>query len=155
MSVPVHVVGIVATDPRLLTVGNGIKLCSFRLGSTQRRYDRKTQTWIDGETTWFTVNLFHGIAENAAASFQKGDRVIATGRLRVRQWEQDQRSGTSVEIEADAIGHDVRWGTSSFTKRQTGTNGTESQTPAETGSSVGWGVPVSADREQETEPAPF
>ena len=43
--------------------------------------------------------------------------MIINGKLKVRKWEKDDRSGTSVEIEAEAIGHDVRWGVSKFEKR--------------------------------------
>ncbi|MGD9606123.1 MAG: single-stranded DNA-binding protein, partial [Leucobacter sp.] len=65
-----------------------------------------------------------------AASFRKGERVIVSGRLRVRKWENDEKSGTSVEVEADALGHDLRWGVSRFEKR-TG--------PAESGSATAEG----------------
>jgi single-strand DNA-binding protein len=36
--------------------------------------------------------------------------------LRVRDWQNDDRTGTTVEIEAESIGHDLFWGTASFTR---------------------------------------
>jgi single-strand DNA-binding protein len=42
--------GLVATTPRHLVTSEGLPITSFRLASTQRRYDRGTQKWIDGET---------------------------------------------------------------------------------------------------------
>jgi len=66
--------------------------------------------------TWFTVTAFRRLAENAAASLEKGDRVIVQGRLRVRPWESGEKSGISVEIDADAIGHDLAWGTTVFSR---------------------------------------
>ncbi len=36
------------------------------------------------------------------------------GKLRIRDWDNGERSGTSVEIDADAIGHDLSFGTTSF-----------------------------------------
>lgn len=158
MSVPVHIVGIVASDPKLVTFANDLRRCSFRLGSTQRRYDRTSQEWVDGETTWLTVNLFHGIAENAAASFAKGDRVLVAGRLRVRQWEADGRTGTSVDIEADAIGHDLRWGTSAFTKRRfTNKRAQETSQVAEESDTPGtkWNTPPGVDEHGERNAVPF
>ncbi len=52
-----------------------------------------------------------------------------TGRLRIRDWENTDRSGTTVEIEADTIGHDMFWGTSQFTRVSTASTG--EQDPAD------------------------
>jgi len=112
----ISVVGTVATEPRLVVTQAGVKLCTFRLASGERRYDRGQQKWVDGDTNWFSVAAFRALAEHAGQSFKKGERVIVTGRLRVRQWETEEKSGTSVEIEADALGHDLRWGVSRFEK---------------------------------------
>ncbi|MBK0419193.1 single-stranded DNA-binding protein [Leucobacter sp. CSA1] len=117
MNTPVSIVGIVATDPRLVQTGSSIPLCSFRVASSDRRYDRERQEWVPGETNWFTVSAFRTLAAHAHQSFAKGDRVIVSGRLRVRRWEANEKSGISVEIDADALGHDLRWGVSRFTKR--------------------------------------
>jgi len=108
--------GTIATDPRTVTTEAGLDIASFRLASTIRRYDRSTDTWSDGETNWYTVTAFRAIAGNVAASVKKGDRVLVTGRLRVRPWQNGDRSGTTVEIDADAMGHDLRWGRSTFTR---------------------------------------
>ena len=42
--------------------------------------------------------------------------MIVTGRLRVRDWATDDKRGTNVEIDADAVGHDLSWGTTVFTR---------------------------------------
>ena len=34
----------------------------------------------------------------------------------MRDWDNGTSAGTSVEIEADSIGHDLTWGTSTFTR---------------------------------------
>ncbi|MBN9612058.1 MAG: single-stranded DNA-binding protein, partial [Actinobacteria bacterium] len=106
----INIVGTVATEPRMITTQAGITLCTFRLASGERRYDRAQQKWIDGETSWFSVTAFRSLAEHAGKSLRKGERVIVSGRLRVRQWEKEERGGTSVDVEADALGHDLRWG---------------------------------------------
>lgn len=113
----ISIVGTVATDPRLVKTASGLQVCSFRLASGERRFDREQRKWIDGETNWVGVTAFRSLAEHTAASFRKGERVIVSGRLRVRKWENDEKSGTSVEVEADALGHDLRWGVSRFEKR--------------------------------------
>lgn len=117
MSTTVSVVGTVATEPKTVTLPSGAELCTFRLADGERRYDAEKKEWIDGHTNWFTVNAFRALATHAGESLSKGDRVIVAGRLRVKQWEKDERSGTAVEIDADALGPELRWGTSVFTKR--------------------------------------
>ena len=113
----VSVVGTVATDPRRITSQSGVTICSFRLASGERRYDPAQQKWIDGDTNWFGVTAFRTLADHALASLQKGERVLVTGRLRIRKWDSGERSGTSAEIDAEALGHDLRWGVSRFEKR--------------------------------------
>lgn len=127
MSDHVTLVGTVASDPRTIGEGTATQLCKFRLASNDRRYHREKGEWVDGPTNWFTINVFRGLGEHAQASFHKGDRVLLHGRLRVRKWESDQKSGTSVEVDAEALGHDLRWGTSSFTKLS------KSKTPSSAG----------------------
>jgi single-strand DNA-binding protein len=117
MSDIITVTGLIATDPRHLVAGEGrLPITSFRLASTQRRFDRKEQKWVDADTNWFTVTAFRQMATNAAGSLHRGDRIVVTGRMRVRDWEAGERKGTTVEIEADAVGHDLYWGTTSFTR---------------------------------------
>ncbi|MGR4009614.1 single-stranded DNA-binding protein [Leucobacter sp. 1207-22] len=117
MSQPVTVVGQIATVPRFHRSASGVEFCSFRLASTSRRFDREGNKWVDSDTNWFTVHLFRRLATHARESFAKGERVLVHGRLRVRQWVNDEKSGTAVEIDAEAVGHDLLWGVSSFSKR--------------------------------------
>jgi single-strand DNA-binding protein len=86
------------------------------LASSKRRFDRAKNAWIDGETNWFTVTCFRQLAINTASSVSKGDRISTSGRLKVRDWDNGERTGTSVEIEADVVGHDLSWGNSVFTR---------------------------------------
>ena len=116
MSDTITLTGLVATTPRHLTTSEGLAITSFRLASSQRRFDRAAQKWIDTDTNWYTISAFRALATNAATSVVKGDRVVVTGRLRIRDWENTDRSGTTVEVEADTIGHDMFWGTSCFTR---------------------------------------
>jgi single-strand DNA-binding protein len=116
MTDTITLTGIVATIPRVVTTGDELAITSFRLASAQRRFDRNRNRWVDGETNWYTVTAFRQLATNAAGSVVRGDRVVVTGRLRIREWEAGERKGTTVEVEADAIGHDLAWGTTSFTR---------------------------------------
>lgn len=112
----ITVTGLVATTPRHLVTSEGLPITSFRLCSTLRRYDRAEGKWVDADTNWYTVATFRQLATNVVGSVAKGQRVVVTGRLRVREWATEDKRGTNVEIDADALGHDLSWGTASFTR---------------------------------------
>jgi single-strand DNA-binding protein len=137
MTDTITITGLVATVPRHLVTTEGLSITSFRLASTQRRFDRSHERWVDGDTNWYTITTFRQLAINAAGSVSKGDRVVATGRLRIRDWENGERAGTNVDIEADALGHDLSWGTSSFS-RTIATAAVEGSSPARPGDADGF-----------------
>ncbi|MEW2460662.1 single-stranded DNA-binding protein [Microbacterium sp. K41] len=114
MTEMITVVGRVATDPHQGHTGARVPVTNFRLASTHRRFEPTTQTWVDSETNWFSVAAFRQLGQNARASLRVGDSIVVTGRLRIRAWESNGKQGTSADIEADAIGHDLRWGTTAF-----------------------------------------
>ena len=108
--------GVVATAPRHLTTNSGLDITSFRLASSQRKYDKDQKRWVDGDTNWYTINTFRQLALNIVSSIERGQHVVVTGRLRIRLWESGEKSGTSVEVDAEALGHDLSWGTSVYTR---------------------------------------
>ena len=116
MTDSITLTGLVATTPRHLTTTEGLAITSFRLASSQRRFDRGANRWVDGETNWYTISSFRSLADNTATSISKGDRVIVSGKLRIRDWENTDRSGTTVEVEAETLGHDLCWGISTYTR---------------------------------------
>jgi single-strand DNA-binding protein len=149
--------GVVGTPPELTVVGNGLARLTFRLASTQRKYNRATSEWENGETNWYSVVAFRRLAEHTRDSVSKLDRVIVVGRLKVSRWEKDDKRGTNVEIIADAIGHDLTFGTASFSKAVSATpqasgdaptgpgdagDAHEPETPSVDG--VGWALPGGA-----------
>ena len=116
MTETITITGLVATTPRHLITQDGLPITSFRLASSQRRFDREQNKWIDGETNWYTVTGFRQLAINLSTSINKGDRILITGKLKIRDWDNGERAGTSVEVEAEHVGHDLFWGTSVFTR---------------------------------------
>jgi len=110
---PVTICGNVASDVRYVCTDQGLSIASFRIASTERRYERG-RGWVDGETNYLTVTCFRALAENAAASLQKGQPVLVMGKLRIRSWKKDERQGLSAEVEAASVGHDLSRGTSVF-----------------------------------------
>ena len=112
----ITVAGLVATTPRHLVTQDGLPITSFRMAASHRKFDRAQGKWVDGDTNWYTVTAFKQLAINIAGSIAKGERVMVTGKLRVRDWDNGERAGTSVEIEATGVGHDLTWGTAVFTR---------------------------------------
>ncbi len=118
MSDQLTITGIVGTEPRCFTTTAGIPVTSFRLATSQRVFDRETQSWRDQGSNWYTVACFRGLAENTAQSVHKGEHLIVHGRLRIKSWSADGREGTNVDIEAEALGHDLVWGTAVFSRTE-------------------------------------
>jgi single-strand DNA-binding protein len=109
--------GHVATDPvHRVTEPGGVSLCSFRVAVTARRWSPADRRPVDVDTSFYTVTCWRYLAENVADSVHKGDGVVVTGRLRVRDFVHEQQQRTSADIVADAVGHDLTWGTTRLTR---------------------------------------
>lgn len=112
----ITIAGVVGAEPELRP-GNNVDRCILRVVTNRRVKDQTTGEWKDLDSNWYSVVTFRRLAGNVHASLHKGDRVIVTGRLSVRLYETEQgQKGTSVEIIADAIGHDLNWGTTVYSK---------------------------------------
>lgn len=110
------VIGNAVTDVSLRTTSTGASVASFRIASNSRRFDKSTNTWIEQDPSYLSITAWSQLAENVALSVHKGQALVVTGKLKVKQWQDAEKSGTNVEIDATAIGHDLNRGTSEFTK---------------------------------------
>ncbi|MEJ1155637.1 MULTISPECIES: single-stranded DNA-binding protein [Microbacterium] len=117
--------GNLAADPEQRRISTGDTVTSFRVGTTARRRDKATGEWTDDETNWYQVSAFRTLGEHVFASLRKGHPVIVSGRLRLRTWESSTGKGMSADIEADAVGHDLRWGSTVYTRAARDDAGTE------------------------------
>jgi single-strand DNA-binding protein len=102
-----------------LREAGGVPVARFRVASTPRRYQRKTETWEDGDTQWYSVNAWRALARNCDDSLRRGDPVVVHGKLSAHVW--TNKSGlevTTFEVEAAFIGHDLNRGTSAFRRRK-------------------------------------
>ncbi|MEU3167625.1 single-stranded DNA-binding protein [Streptosporangium sp. NPDC006930] len=116
----VTLTGNVAAPPRQHTFPDGSRVTSLKIASTSRYYDRENQQWRNGETTYFGVRCFRGLADNVAQSVQMGQPVVVQGRLRIREFAHEGERRFMPEVEANSLGHDLRWGLGSFSKPQRG-----------------------------------
>ncbi|MGY4719985.1 single-stranded DNA-binding protein [Naumannella huperziae] len=93
----------------------GIRVASFRLGSTPR--SRRDGEWSDLPTTWLTVKCFGRLAWNVGGSLGKGEPVVVEGRLRTEQWQtKEGEDRERLVLNADVVGHDLNHGTANFRK---------------------------------------
>ena len=120
----ITVAGNVVSDVKSAVTTNGHCVSRFRMVSQQRRFDRRAERWVELEPTFFTVVCWRNLAGNVVSSVHKGDPVVVSGKLNVREWERDDRRGTAVEIDASVIGHNLVLGQSTFTKRTAGSAAT-------------------------------
>ncbi|WP_410177205.1 single-stranded DNA-binding protein [Streptomyces nigrescens] len=114
----VTLVGNAATAVEHRLTAAGVTVARFRLAATSRRWDKAQERWTDGETSFYTVRSWRGLADNVAASVAVGEPLIVQGRLRLREGEQPPEKGGqrwfSAEVDAVAIGHDLTRGTAAF-----------------------------------------
>ena len=116
MSDTIVIRGFTASNPTLAALPNGVPVVNFRLASTPRWQDA-TGTWKEGATSWYTIKAYRRLAQNIAVSVQKGQPLVISGRQRINRWNgEDGTRGPTVEFEAQGIGHDLNYGTSSFAR---------------------------------------
>lgn len=99
----ITVVGNVVRTPELKTLALGNVVVKFTVASNRKVKEEE-------RVSYFDVTAFGSLAENVAASIDKGGRVIVTGRLEQRSYE-DKNGNTrsAFEIVADAVGPDLRF----------------------------------------------
>ncbi|WP_426727125.1 single-stranded DNA-binding protein [Corynebacterium auriscanis] len=117
----ITIIGNIVADPELRFTQNGKAVANFRIASTPRQYDRDQQKYIDGTPTFLTCNLWGTPAENLAESLHKGDRVIVTGTLKQRTWQdKNGENRTTFEVEADEVGPSIRFATTQVNRASRG-----------------------------------
>jgi single-strand DNA-binding protein len=113
---PIQIVGNLTADPELRHTPSGTPVANLRVASNPRRFDRKSGQWVDGETSYFDVEVWQG-AHNAAESLSQSDRVIVFGNLRTRTWQTEEGARRSKQlVVATEIGSSLRYATAKPTK---------------------------------------
>lgn len=113
----VTIVGNLTQDPEMRFTPNGVAMVSLSIAVNHRRLNRDTNTWEEGEASFFNATCWRDLAENVSESLRKGTRVVITGRLKQRSWETQEGDRRSVvDIQVDEIGPSLRWATASVTR---------------------------------------
>ncbi|MFD9793361.1 single-stranded DNA-binding protein [Streptomyces sp. NPDC059070] len=121
----VTVVGNLTADPELRHTASGLPVASFTIASTPRTYQRENGAWEDGETLFLRCTLWRQTAQNAQASLRRGMRVIVTGRLRQRSFDDAEgQHRTTAEIDAEDIALSLTHAAAQVTKTHRPANAT-------------------------------
>lgn len=113
----ITVVGNLTADPELRYTQNGLPVANFTIASTPRVFDRQANEYKDGDALFLRASVWREFAEHVAGSLTKGSRVIATGRLKQRSYQDKEgQTRTSIELEVDEIGPSLRYATAQVTR---------------------------------------
>jgi single-strand DNA-binding protein len=112
----VTVVGNVVDTPRRYRPEGGNPVTNFRMASTARRYDSRSQEFVDAGTFWIDVECWNDLSGNVSGSVSKGDPVIVHGALTTHSWESDNGRRSLPRIKASAVGPNLARGTAAFVR---------------------------------------
>jgi single-strand DNA-binding protein len=113
------VVGRMATAVDRREFASGNSCASFRIASNERRYNRSDDSWGAGDSLYITVRCWRQLGENVLASMRVGDPVLVHGRLFTRSFERNGRREFVIEMDAVAVGPDLRWSRADVTRTST------------------------------------
>jgi single-strand DNA-binding protein len=114
----VSIVGNLTRDPELRFTPSGQATASFGVAVNRRWQNRQSQEWEEA-TSFFDVVCWGQLAENSAQSLSRGSRVVVSGRLDQRSWENNEGEKRSkIEITADEVAPSLRWATVQITRNE-------------------------------------
>ena len=113
----ITIVGNITRDPELRYTPSGQANARLGVAVHRRWQDRGSGEWQEA-TSFFDVICWRELAENVSESLKRGTRVIVTGRLEQRSWEQDGNKRSVVEIIADEVAPSLRWATAKVEKTE-------------------------------------
>lgn len=129
MSATITVIGNLTADPELRTTNNNKSVVNFALAYTPRRPDGS-----DGNTSFYQITAWEYLADNFAASFKKGDRLVVVGRVSQDKWtdKDSDKVMSRLVITADEIGGTCRFHTVEMTRvKRTAVSESEAEAPAD------------------------
>lgn len=108
----ITIVGNLTRDPEVRYTQQQLAVVSLTVASTARLFDKQTNDWKDGDPLFLRMSAWRDLAENIAASLTVGSRIIATGILKQKSYEdKDGVKHTNLELEIEEIGPSLRYAT--------------------------------------------
>jgi len=116
----ITLVGNATADAELRFTPSGAAVCSFSVAQTPRV--KQGDAWIDGEPTFYRCSAWRQLGESAAETITRGMRLIVHGRLTTRSYEKDGVKRTSLEVDVEAVGPELRYATAKVMKTERGSS---------------------------------
>lgn len=158
MGFPLSIVGNLTGDLELRYTQQGLPVANGTIAVNERKFNRATNEWEDGEPQFVRISVWRELGEHAAASLTKGMRVMATGKLQMTEYEKKEGgTGASLEMTVDEIGASLRYATAVVTKSAPKAQGAPGQQGAPQGygqqAPAGYGQPQGFPQPQQGWPA--
>jgi single-strand DNA-binding protein len=105
----VSMTGNLVSDPTRRVTSSGVVVTHIRVASTGRRFDKGRNEWVNTDPVYLSVSCWRQLGDNVAQTLKKGDSVIVTGRVTMREYD-DANGGPrrqSYDVEAVAVGPDL------------------------------------------------
>ncbi|MDQ1683419.1 MAG: single-strand DNA-binding protein [Frankiaceae bacterium] len=109
MEPSITMTGNLVADPIRRVTATGVVVTRLRIASNHRKFDRDRGEWISADPVYLDVNCWRQLGDNVAASLKKGDSVLVSGRLTMREYD-DAHGGPrrqSYAIEAMSVSPDL------------------------------------------------
>lgn len=150
MSTPITFTGNLTNDPELKFTGQGQALVNFTVAVNERKLNKETNQWEDGDSTFFNCSAFRQLAENVADSLGRGMRVIVSGKIKQRSYEKDGQKFTVFQVEVDEVGPSLKYASAKVTKlernqRQANVSNSRNDDPWVAPNNDPWTAPVQDD----------
>lgn len=119
-------IGNLASEPELRYTSQGHAVLNFRVAASKRRFDRSQNTWVDGNTSFVTVEVWRTDAENFSRSLQKGMRIVAWGGYELDTYtRKDGSTGSDLIFKAQEVGASLKFADVTVTRRGPGGGGAQ------------------------------
>lgn len=93
----VTLLGRLTRDPELRQTPNGASVASFSLALNRSWKDNNSGEWKE-ETDFIDCVAWGPLAERLEKMVKRGQRLLVTGRLSQRSWEQDGQKRNKIEV---------------------------------------------------------
>jgi single-strand DNA-binding protein len=114
----ISITGNLTKDPELRFTPTGQANATFGVAVNRRWQNRQTNEWEEA-VSFFNVICWGPMAENIAQSLTRGTRVVVSGRLDQRTWEnQEGEKQSRIEINADEVAPSLRFATVKIEKNE-------------------------------------
>lgn len=98
----IYLLGNLTRDPEIKYTNEGTAIAEMGLASNKKWTDKsgKDMEIVD----YFNITAWNKLAENCAATLKKGDRIMVSGHLNLRSWENKEGKKYNItSITADIV----------------------------------------------------